>query len=603
MSNKSQIGGLAAMTMVSALSGAELAPAEGMPPAAATAREATGAAWVTSPADGDRSTAPPAWAADAVWYQVFVSRFRNGDPANDPPGVLPWADDWLADPAGDPPKRTDLIFRRYGGDLAGVREKLDYIRDLGANTLYLNPIFAAASEHKYDTSDLRHIDDTFGVAGALRRIGVETADPETWKWTESDRLFQEFLKAAHTRGIRVVVDGVFNHVGQEFWAWRDVLARGKESPYAGWFAVTDFGPPLHWKAWDGPNGRLVEFARTADGLTPEVERHIFAVVRRWMDPDGDGDPSDGVDGWRLDAPQHIPHGFWRRFHQVVKGINLQAIILGEIWFEDTRPWLSGDEFEVLTDYPLAHAVISFCRPGTTLTATKFATELEQLQGRHDPVRARAMISLLGSHDTDRVASMMMNARSRYDRDTAPGEGTPAYDGARPSDEAYARVRLAVVMQFTLPGAPMVYNGDELGMFGGDDPYCRAPMWWDEGIGGRREDLRRLHQGLARVRQDLPALRTGDFRIVFADDSRRLLAWGRRLGDERVVVLANGGTREATVRLVLGSPGERVRVLPVESLMRDFTHRVGEERALGAGGEADLRVAGRRATIVIFPPGQ
>ena len=365
----------------------------------------------------------PGWAVDACWYQVFVPRFRNGEPSNDRPHTQPWTTDWLSqgpDGSQGPPPITDLYFRRYGGDLQGLAQRLDYLADLGVNALYLNPVFASASEHKYDTADYRHIDDSFGVAGAMGRLPAESVEPATWQWSDSDRLFLDFLAQAHARGMRVVIDGVFNHVGRDFWAFRDVVEKGRNSPYAGWFDITDFGPPLQWNAWDGPNGNLVRFARSGDGLVPQVEEHLFAATRRWMDPNGDGDPSDGVDGWRLDAAEQVDHGFWRRWRDQVKAVNPQALILGEIWVNPS-PWLAGDQYDVVTNYRFARAVIRFCRPGGEgYSATRFAGQVEAVIRQFEPTRNLAMVNLLGSHDTDRLVSMMNNPRRRYDRDNQAG---------------------------------------------------------------------------------------------------------------------------------------------------------------------------------------
>lgn len=514
----------------------------------------------------ERATDLPSWATDAVWYQIFVSRFRNGDPSNDPPGTLPWTTDWLGPrPDGHRPERVDLYGAPYGGDLAGVRDRLDYIRSLGVNTIYLNPIFAAGSQHKYDTHDLRHVDDSFGVAGASARLSGETADPATWQWSDSDRLFLDLIREAHAKGLRIVIDGVFNHVGTGFWAFEDVMRNGRESPYADWFAITDFGPPLQWQAWNGPNASLPEFKRTEDGLVQPVEDHLFAIVRRWMDPNGDGDPSDGVDGWRLDAPQHVPHGFWRRFRTVVKDVNPDAIILGELWFDDLSEWFTGDQYDNATNYYLADAVTAFCRPESSwYPATRFARDIKRFYRDLGDARSRAMVSLLDSHDCDRVLSMMANPRRRFDTDNLPGEGSPPYAEKPAGQEAYDRARLAAALQFTLPGAPMIYNGDEVGMWGGEDPYCRAPMWWTD-LGatescGYRAEWPAFYRGLAALREQYPALRWGNFRMVLADDARRVVAFERSVPGVpgKLVIVANGSTREQTIRLTIGEPGGDAR---------------------------------------------
>ena len=287
----------------------------------------------------------PDWAKRAVWYQIFPERFRNGDSSNDPPGTVPWRHAWYEPykgPGREKGKFWDYIFdRRYGGDIQGIREKLPYLRRLGITAIYLNPVFQAESLHKYDASDYRHIDDFFGVKGSLKKVQGETTDPKTWQWSESDKVFLEFLKEAHAQGFKVILDGVFNHVGRDFWAFRDVVKNGEKSPYAGWFDITSF-KPFHYKAWDKDDGSLPRLKHDdALGLAQPVRDHLFTVTRRWMDPNGDGDPSDGIDGWRLDVAGDINANFWKDWRKLVKSINPNAYIVAELW-EESRSWLQGD---------------------------------------------------------------------------------------------------------------------------------------------------------------------------------------------------------------------------------------------------------------------
>ena len=507
-----------------------------------------------------RSPAVPAWATQAVWYQVLVCRFCNGDAANDPPGTVPWSSDWGSLlPGEQAPLRDRLFERQYGGDLAGLRSKLAYIRDLGVNAVYLNPVFQAPSQHKYDTTDHRHIDDTYGKAGSMVALSGETEDPNTWQWSASDRLFQSVLEEAHGLGLRVVVDGVFNHVGREFWAWRDVVRNGRNSAYANWFDVTDWGPPLRWRAWDGPDGHLPCFRRDGDGLDPGVEAYLFAVVRRWMDPNGDGDPSDGVDGWRLDAAEQVSHGFWQRFRRTVKAINPDAIIVGEIW-TDARPWLGGDQFDVVTNYPFAASVLRFfTQDDTRYSVSGLSDDLLELASGHPWLVTTGMWNLLGSHDTERVVSAMTDPQRRGA--TIPGtEATiPRRDLLVPDEDAYRRMRLSVVLQYTWPGAPMVFYGDEVGMYGGDDPFCRAPMWWDRTAD---EGLGELYRRLAALRKQQPALRTGPVCVLMADDARRVFAFQRGVDEERVVVVINGDLRPHAVGLTTCAGSGDFEVLPL-----------------------------------------
>lgn len=494
----------------------------------------------------------PQWTADAVWYQVFVSRFRNGNVDNDPHGTLPWTGNWAKlQPNEKPPLRNSLFDRRYGGDLQGLRSKLPYLQRLGVNTLYLNPIFEAASQHKYDTTDYRHVDDSFGVAGSRTQLTGETTEPTTWRWSAGDRVFLDFLSEAHRRGFRVVLDGVFNHVGEEFLAWRDVKANGPASPYADWFDVTDWGPPLRWQAWDGPNGQLIRFKRVGDGLHPEVEAYLFAVVRRWMDPDGDGDPSDGIDGWRLDAAEQVSHGFWRRFRQVVKRINPEAVIVGEIW-TDARDWLGGDQFDVVTNYLFSAPVIRFFgQAGERYTPSEFVDDLAAVRQNHPRDVTLGMFNLLGSHDTERAVTMLADPQRRRD---ASGR-IPKRDLLQPDEDAFRRLKLSAFFQFTYCGAPLIYFGDEVGMYGGDDPFCRAPMWWPETpVAHYRTDVRDFYKKLAELRRCREELRRGRFRLLLADDARRLIAFSRHYRTRETIVLLNGDVEDHRVALTIGRPG-------------------------------------------------
>ncbi|MFH0980392.1 MAG: glycoside hydrolase family 13 protein [Planctomycetota bacterium] len=554
--------------------------------------------WLSSPPGREAAVMDgfvPSWAADAVWYQVFVSRFCNGEPANDPPGTLPWTGDWAKLESGEAPSlRQQLLGRRYGGDLQGLRSKLPYLHDLGVNTLYLNPIFQAPSEHKYDAADHRHIDDSYGFAGSRLRLLVETADPATWHWSDSDRVFLDFLVEAHRRGFRVVLDAVFNHVGPEFWAWRDVKAAGRTSPYADWFDVTDWGPPLHWQAWDGPDGRLVNFKRFGDGFHAEVEAYLFAVVRRWMDPNGDGDASDGMDGWRLDAAEKVPPGFWRRFRQVVKRTNPQALIVGEIWTE-AGDWLGGDQFDVVTNYRFSGPVMRFfSQAGEGYAPSVFVDDLAALRLDHPWDVTLGMLNLLGSHDTERTVTMLTDPlrhrrllpnRDRQGADRLPDGGLrtpesgmqnvgdvladgraepdpegeiPTRDMLRPDEDAYRRLKLAALFQFTYPGAPIIYYGDEAGMYGGDDPFCRAPMWRPTAE-SYRPDVLAFYRQLTRLRGEREELRRGRFRLILADDARRLIAFSRRWGERETIVVVNADAAEHRVVLTMGRPGLAVEV--------------------------------------------
>ena len=527
----------------------------------------------------------PTWTHHAVWYQIFTERFRNGDPSNDPqrPGVnlLPWTSDWWdthtdhGEAAGAENFYTghgNVWRRRYGGDLQGVKEKLPYLRKLGVNAIYFNPLFEGESMHKYDASDYRHVDDNFGVRGDLPVEGEGDA-PHRWKWSESDRVFLDFIEAAHDQGFKVVIDGVFNHVGTDHYAFQDVLENGKRSKYADWFAITDWGRPrnwgdpetygkpggIQWEAWDQPNGALPAFRKDDElGLAPGPRGHVFAITRRWMDPNQDGDPSDGIDGWRLDVPQDIPHPFWRDWRELVKSINPDAYITGEIW-SLAHPWLEGDQFDAVMNYQFAMLGLDFFADARTADApSEFLRRAAELTYTYEPQVAFAMQNLYNSHDTDRLASMFVNPDRNYDQANRLQDTGPGYDPRKPDETERRRQAQAVVFQMTYLGAPMVYYGDEAGMWSPDDPSDRMPMWWEdlepyEGEGAYfHEDVFAHYQRMIAARHALEPLRRGMFRPVMADDEEGIAAFARDSEAGSVTVVFNRSGRERAVSVPVAS---------------------------------------------------
>jgi glycosidase len=589
----------------------------------------------------DTTIVTPDWARDANWYQIFPDRFRNSDPANDPGDrgyerLVPWNADWWADAPGETPPAGptleqdnfyrgtgDVWNRRYGGDLAGVLEKLPYLRELGVNAIYFNPVFEAESMHKYDTADFRHIDDNFGVHDAPREIPmgrvidsvqppvvagatagvehtatrhvignrklyeldgtpmpdgyVETDDPTTWRWTKSDLLFLQFLRDAREQGFRVIVDGVFNHVGRAHPFWKDVLEKGKNSPYADWFEITDWGDPANWKpmdnpyevhgkpggiqwrAWDSTNGHLPAFKKSAEtGLASGPYEHIMAVTRRWLDPDGNPETRDGIDGWRLDVPNDIPHPFWIDWRKVVKQSNPEGYITGEIW-TPAQPWINaGDQFDAVMNYQFATTAQDFfVNQKNAISTTQLNQRLMRLINLYPPAAAAVMQNLFASHDTDRPASMFVNPDRPYDGQNRPQDNAReiGYDARPPTAEEWARYMQMVAFQQTFFGAPMTYYGDEAGMFSPDDPSNRQPFPWDdagpytqEGVGFRPEVFAN-HQRFIAVRNALPALRRGGFEPVSTDDANSVFAFKRTLDDQTVYVVLNRSaeTRQTTLR--------------------------------------------------------
>lgn len=569
----------------------------------------------------DADDATPDWAKGCVWYQIFPERFRNGNRDNDPRGQAffrkPWTSRWHGVDADElesawsrawarpfsrglsrsrPRGQLDnVVFdRRYGGDLQGIVEKLDELHDLGVDALYLNPIFHAQSLHKYDASDYRHIDPTLGHPGTPsaaeleNRLG-ETLDPSTWVWTEADRYFIDVLLVeARKRGMRVVIDGVWNHVGTDFWAFRDVLERGAASPYASWFEARFADPQTYpgwlndpadlrpgalvgWKSWGGGgrNGGLPELARDAargrQRLLPEIEAHIWSVTQRWMDPNGDGDPSDGIDGWRLDVVPDMPTPFWQAWRNHVKRINPDAVLHCEVWF-DAKDYFEARAFDGQMNYPFAMPMIRWLSGEAGMPSDRLAAALErafQHPARHDLVQ----MNLLMSHDTDRLVSRLANPGREYDQGAQMSARGTGYNDRKPEERYYDLSVLGVAIQSTYMGAPMVYNGDELGMYGADDPDCRKPMpWSDQGAledpdEAGRADVRERYRDWLRLRRDPrigDVLRYGRVDLVASEDPD-VLVFDRSLNGQVVRVIANRGSREVGRAKWIPPGAERVEV--------------------------------------------
>ncbi|MCH7702413.1 MAG: alpha-glucosidase C-terminal domain-containing protein [Planctomycetes bacterium] len=510
----------------------------------------------------------PEWAKHAVWYQIMVDRFRNGDPANDPQPVRPWTSEWFTPSPFEGKDGATFyggyVFKRYyGGDLAGLQEKLPYLKDLGINAIYLNPVFKAESHHKYNATNFLHIDDHFGTKGDYAAVAAseDLLDPTTWKWTDSDRRFLQFLEQAHAMGFRVIIDGVFNHVGTAHPAFQDVQKNGKKSRFADWFDVTSWDP-FRYNGWAGYSD-LPVFKKSGDGLASEsVKQHVFAVTRRWMDPNGDGDPSDGIDGWRLDVPNEIPAPFWAEWHDLVKSINADAYISGEIW-DRADQWLDGRHFDAVMNYQFAQAAIAWiCHRDRKITASEVDRRLADLRMAYPSAATYVMQNLVDSHDTDRLVSMALNPDRDYDRMNRPQDDNPNYDNSKPSPEAYRRARLVALLQMTYVGAPMIYYGDEVGMWGADDPTNRKPMLWsdldpyekpEENVVS--EDHLDFYKRAIALRHAHPALRTGTFQTLLADDELDVWAFLRTSDTERVLVLLNASETARPVRVPLptGSP--------------------------------------------------
>lgn len=478
----------------------------------------------------------PDWAKEVIWYEIGVERFRNGDTSNDqteediqgaypgfvPAGwqITPWTQDWYAPDAyhanfgnrkdfyGNTVTRfTDRVqIRRYGGDLQGVLDKVDYLDSLGITAVYFRPLNDAPSLHKYDARNWRHIDRNFGPDPTKDKATIAAEipdDPTTWQMTEADKMFLQVIKIFHERGIKLILDYSWNHTGITHWAWQDVLKNQAQSKFKDWYWVKNFDDPateaneFDYHGWLGVHS-LPEFRETEkQDLTKGVysfegnlyaeaaKNHIFSIAERWLDPNGDGDPSDGVDGYRLDVAGEMPLGFWRDFRKHVRSINPDAYLMGEIWWEewpdkllDPQPFVKGDVFDAVMNYRWYRAVRHFFNASPDkITVSELQDSLLNFSANLREGTNYAMMNYTGGFDTPRLLTSLFN-KNKYKYQCRVYDD-PDYKIHKPDRTTLQTSKLLLAQQFTYIGAPHIYAGDEMGMWGADDPSCRKPLIWQD----------------------------------------------------------------------------------------------------------------------------
>ena len=423
-----------------------------------------------NPTDGDRA---PAWASEQVYYQIFPERFRNGDTSNDPPGAEPW---------GAPPTRENFM----GGDLRGIIEKLGYIRDLGATCLYLTPIFKAPSNHKYDTVDYFDIDPAFGTKDDLA----------------------ELVRTAHRLGLRVLLDGVFNHCGYYWPPFQDVVKHGESSGYASWFFPQSFPVNERLENYDCVGHyKWMPKIHLADAGARD---YFITVGKYWI-------RNFHIDGWRLDVADEAPTQFWEHFSDAIKKENPEALLLGETW-ADAHRLLAPNRLDTAMNYLFRDAARDWLAEDR-ISPSELDHRLNRMLSLYPWETALRLYNPLDSHDTERFRWLCRDKR---------------------------RHALAVALQMTFPGCPAVFYGDEVGLAGGNDPDCRIAMEWDEEK--QNKELLAFYKKLIGVRRESPSLLRGDFRTCLCDDASNVYAFRRRCGEEETVVVLNAGNEPVKTKI-------------------------------------------------------
>jgi glycosidase len=556
----------------------------------------------------------PVWAKEAVWYQIFVERFRNGDPGNDPapadmkgafPGQLPdnweitpWGHDWYAHESWLDSVKANGFYskiqaRRYGGDLQGVLDKLDYLQKLGITAIYFNPLNDSPSLHKYDARNYAHVDRNFGPdpRGDVNLMDSENpAKPSSWNWTSADKLFLEVVKECHKRGIRVIMDYSWNHTGRDFWALNDIRKNGGNSKFKDWYTILQYDDPatpadeLRYEGWGGNNPWMPVFRKDIvppdDKVMPfegnfhseSLKEHIFSVTERWLDPDKNGDPSDGVDGFRLDVAGEIPMGFWREYRKVVRSVNPDAYLVGEIWWLewpdkllDPKVFLAGDQYDAIMNYRwyrIARGFFGQAEP--VLTPSGFVSEITRIDTSINLNNLQGMMNVAATHDSPRLSTSLFN--KTMDKYNAKPSDNPDYKINKPDQTTRQEQLLLLVHQFTFIGAPHIWNGDEAGMWGADDPDCRKPIVWDDikyederanfnpeksrpvDVVSPDTALLSFYKKLVLMRKENPVLIYGDLNFTIMDDQKMVFAYTRKMDNKEITVVFNRSGKIQTITL-------------------------------------------------------
>ena len=423
----------------------------------------------------------PDWVHDAVVYNIFPDSFATSHKR-------------ISLESAQMDYHGQTVKGKLGGTLRGVAENVDYLKDLGINCVYVNPIFAAGEYHKYDLLDYFHVDPVFG----------------------GDEAFREMVDTLHANGIRIIIDGVFNHCGWYFFAFDDVVRNQEKSKYCDWFYHLEFPVERPNTPEIYPTYACFAYERMMpklDTANPEVRDYFCKVGRYWVE-------EFGIDGWRLDVASEVDDGFWRAFRKAVKEVNPDALLIGEVW-ESANHWLQGDMFDSAMNYDFRkHCNLFFAEQ--SIDAADFAGRITNMLMRYRVQTVPAQLNLLDSHDVSRFLSLCNGDTTKY--------------------------KLALLFMMTFVGMPTVFYGDELGIQGILEEEYRHPMPWNSGD----EVLRAFFKKAIAMRHELAPLRRGDFRMVSAEQGSGLIVFTRKLGNQRVTVCINHGKGSADLPNIAGS---------------------------------------------------
>ena len=405
----------------------------------------------------------PEWAANKVVYQIFPSRYAASQPVD--------KELWYKAPI----TFTDNLH----GDLRGIIDHLDYIRDLGIDVIYMTPVFKSDSSHKYDTIDYYQIDPSFGTAEDLR----------------------ELVQKAHQYGMKVVLDAVFNHTGRDFFAFKDILENKEKSKYLDWYFIDKF--PLDNESGQAPNFKCFGYYGGMPKLNlknPEVEKYVTDVACYWL-------KECDIDGWRMDVGDEISHYFWKHFRRAVKAVKKDALIIGEIWHY-AGDFLEGDEWDTVMNYPFYLNMIDLLAD-EKIGVSRFVQNLGYMKGRLNKKCYPLMWNLIDSHDTARFLHLCNNKQKQH---------------------------LAAAFQLLMPGMPMIYYGDELAMPGADGSDCRRGMYWDEEY--RDNEMLEWYKRLIQVRRTHACIAEGELAETITRDEDGTIVLIRKNTEETIALIFN-----------------------------------------------------------------